>query len=300
MAMLSILIPVHNYSCSKLAEDLSSQIRRYALEAEIIVAEDGSDEEHKVCNRGIAKLPYCFYVEFLENKGRSKIRNSLAGMAKGEWLVFIDCDAEVIDGDFVKRYYEISLNGGDADIYCGGLDVKAPDDLSAKSLRYYYSLKREKRSAAERMSSPYSSFSSFNFMIRTSVFFKYPFDESFIEYGHEDTLFGDVLRDNGVKLKHIDNPLYHNGLELNEIFLSKTERSIESLYKFRDKLFNCSRLYQFYAKLKRFHVLFLCRCFYLLFGSKVRKYLLESKNPSIVVFDLYKLGYLSVLPGKRV
>lgn len=300
MVMLSILIPVHNYNCFKLAEDLSNQIKKYTIEAEIIVAEDGSDEEHKIYNRGIAKLPYCLYIEFLENKGRAKIRNSLAGMANGEWLVFIDCDAEIIDGDFVKRYYEISLNSSDADIYCGGLDVKVPNDLSAKSLRYYYSLKREKRSAEERMENPYSSFSSFNFMIRANVFFKYPFDENFIEYGHEDTLFGDILRDNGVKLKHIDNPLFHNGLELNEIFLGKTERSVESLYKFRDKLFNCSRLYQFYAKLKKFHVLFLFRCFYMLFGSRVRRYLVESKKPSIAIFDLYKLGYLSVLSDKSI
>lgn len=296
--MLSILIPVYNYDCSRLAEDLNSEILENNLEVEIIVAEDGSDEKHKIMNRRISKLERCTYVEFLDNKGRARIRNLLGGMARGEWLVFIDCDAEVISRDFLRRYMDAAQANPTVDVFCGGLDVHVMTDPGQVSLRYAYSIKRERKSASARMKQPYKSFSSFNFMVRKQVFDNFPFDENFVEYGHEDTLFGEILGANGISLLHIDNPLIHLGLERNEIFLSKTRKSIVSLARFSVKLMGCSRLFSVYSVLHRYSLTGIVKFVYMIFRRKMESHLLKNSNPSMFVFDLYKLGYLSSLMGK--
>lgn len=290
--MISILIPVYNYDCSCLVTDLNKEIQNNNLDAEIIVAEDGSEESFKVMNRCVSRLEHCSYVEFFDNKGRSRIRNLLAGMAKGEWLVFIDCDAGLVNDDFIRRYYNAVKEHPDVSVVCGGLEVPAFEDTSLFSLRYCYSVKRERRSADKRMENPYASFSSFNFMISSTVFRNNKFDEDFVDYGHEDTLFGEMLRINNVSILHIDNPLYHLGLEKNDIFLRKTKKSIEYLCKLRDKLKDCSRLYKAYSRIRRLHMSFFFNVFFRMFGDKMEHYLLNSNNPSMFVFDIYKLCYL--------
>ena len=43
--MLSFLIPVYNFDVIKLASDLSSQIKKIGIKAEIIIVDDASDAE---------------------------------------------------------------------------------------------------------------------------------------------------------------------------------------------------------------------------------------------------------------
>lgn len=291
--MVSILIPVYNYSCLPLVEALHAEVEANGLDVEIIVAEDGSDEANKVVNRPISKIPGCSYVEYLSNKGRSKIRNLLADMSKGDWLLFMDCDAGVCNEHFIGNYIEACRNNQGVDVFCGGLEAPVVEDLKPISLRYQYTILREKRSAHQRNAHPYKAFVSFNFMISRKAFEKVHFDESMVEYGHEDTLFGKSLRDGGFKVMHIDNPLYHYGLERNEVFMKKTEKSIESLYVFRDKLSDVSRLYIAFDSIRRKHCLWMLGLCWNMFGKKMRRKLLDSSHPSMFMFDLYKLCYLA-------
>ena len=60
-------------------------------------------------------------------------------------------------------------------------------------------------------------------MILRETFLKHPFDETITHYGHEDTLFGLVLKKEGIKILHIDNPLMNCGLDTNLDVLLKTE-----------------------------------------------------------------------------
>ncbi|MBR0361683.1 MAG: glycosyltransferase, partial [Paraprevotella sp.] len=102
--MLSILIPTYNYLCAGLVCDLHQQAERLGIDYEILVADDGSQESFKVKNRIINKLPHCKYIELEENIGRSRIRNLLGRTAQYDYLLFMDCDAEVVNRDFIAKY----------------------------------------------------------------------------------------------------------------------------------------------------------------------------------------------------
>ena len=116
--MLSILIPTYNYDCRRLVSDLHQQAEQAGIEYEIIVADDASPKPiYKEKNREINTLLHCRLIELPENVGRARIRNRLADEAQYEWLLFMDCDAEVISPTFITEY----LRHTDAEVICGGL-----------------------------------------------------------------------------------------------------------------------------------------------------------------------------------
>ena len=99
---LSVLIPTYNYDCSRLVHQLLQQLPQ---DSEIIVGDDSSTDEeiiHK--NSEAARLPGCRIFRPAHNLGRAAIRNALAREAKGEWLLFIDADAEVRSTSFIADY----------------------------------------------------------------------------------------------------------------------------------------------------------------------------------------------------
>ncbi len=286
--MLSILIPTYNYDCLGLVEELHRHAQTLLFPIEILVADDASNEDMKRNNRKINKLSNCMFIELKENVGRARIRNLLSEKARYDLLLFIDSDAGLISSTFLQNYVSAIQN---SDVVCGGLLYDSTLPSVIFSLRYCYGISTEERSAKERSLHPYDQFSSFNFLIRKKTFRQILFDESFSGYGHEDTAFGIELEKRGVKIKHINNPLYHLGLERNEDFLRKTETSIENLYRYSDKLAEHVRLLQTYKKVRKYKfqkpIAFLFR--------KTRGILkkdLLAHHPNMKLFAFYKLGYL--------
>lgn len=280
--MLSILIPTYNYDCTLLVKDLHKQAIECKIPFEIIVAEDGS-LFHKQTNRKIKELSNTKYIEIKENIGRSKIRNLLADVALFQYLLFIDCDAKVCKNNYISEYLK----------HCtpkccviGGICYDKKDKKTQYSLRLKYGFLRE--SKTER-------FTAFNFLIHKEIFKKVKFNESIQGYGHEDSLFGAQVKQ-FTQYKIINNQLIHKGLDSNKIFLEKTESAIYNLWVLsQDKslkcLFNESSLLQTFNKLKKLH---LVEFIGILFSitSKIIKKQITSKNPSLFLFDCYKIGYL--------
>ena len=121
------------------------------------------------------------------------------------------------------------------------------------------------------------------------------FDESLTQYGHEDTLLGIELSNQGIQIKHIDNPLYHLGIESNEIFLEKTVKGIENLYKLSIRFSSNSsfiqniQLLKYYHFLKKYKLTFLVKIGFLLIKKTLYRNLTKG-NKNLRFFDLYKLG----------
>ncbi|MBR4844858.1 MAG: glycosyltransferase family 2 protein, partial [Bacteroidaceae bacterium] len=249
--MISILIPTYNYTAYPLASALAQQARSMDTLCEIIIADDASTSDaRKRQNRAIASLPHCTYLELENNIGRASIRNLLADKAKGEWLLFLDCDGLPLDNHFLTRYRQAITGSPQADIICGG--IIHPQNLPShdKSLRYFYEKKAEKHhTVAIRNERPYACFRTFNFMIRRSCFQQVRFDESFRHYGYEDVLFGIQLQERGFHILHIDNPLENQDIEPNDVFLKKTEEALRTLAGQVDKLGNSVQLHRFYLRL---------------------------------------------------
>lgn len=286
--MLSILIPTYNYDCTRLVHDLQVQAECAGIDYEIIVADDASPiMSYREVNRKINVLPRCRLIELPENVGRARIRNRLADEAQGEWLLFMDADAEVISENFITDYLKYT----DADVVCGGLCHADALPSPEVSLRYVYEKRADKkRTARYRAKNPYGHFITFCFMVRDKVFHSVRFDESITEYGHEDTLFGAELERRKVPILHIDNPMRQGGIETNEEFMEKTRASLRNLDLLEDRMQGYSSLLKIYGLL-RWLRLDSCVARWFVHREALLTHCLMSPTPSLPLFFTYKLGY---------
>lgn len=292
--MLSICIPTYNCNVKDLVAELSRQCAEAKVDFEIIVLEDGSDEDYAKKNSCIEKIHGAQHIVNVQNHGRSHTRNRLADIAKGEKLIFIDCDSAIPDPLYINRY----IKNSSTDVVCGGTTYTELQYSPEISLRYTFGTKVEKSTAKKRNLSPYSAFTTNNMMVSKKVFEKIRFCEALKKYGHEDSLFGFELQENKIPIIHIDNPVIHTGIESNDKFLAKTRAGIENLVEMKHidgispLFFNHIRLYRHYSKLKKMHLLWTIRLTYKIFGKTIERHLLNSKSPKLMLFNLYKLGYL--------
>ena len=127
-------------------------------------------------------------------------------------------------------------------------------------------------------------------MIEREVFESCPFDERFTRSGYEDVLFGKMLKQRQVAITHIDNPVMMTEFEGNADYVRKIERSLRTLYTFREELRGYSRILTFDKGIHIGAVRGLIRLWHRLFGHLERRNLC-SNRPILKLFNLYRLGY---------
>ena len=276
-------------------QTLHQQAEQLGILYEIIVIDDDSESRFKHQNSSILCLRHVSYTELDENIGRAAIRNLLAEQAKNPYLLFMDCDAEVADTDFLTRYLRYCT--GEQVVCYGGRLYSHVLQHPTWYLRWLYGVKRECPTAAIRAQHPNRSFITFNFLISKSIFSRLQFDTDLVGYGHEDTLFGYALTQHQITVQHLDNPLIHIGLEDSYSFIKKTENGVKNLlflYKktaYNKKLVEDIKLLRYFVFLERFYLKKLVKfTFYALKTYLLRH--LHGKNPKLVYFDIYKLGFM--------
>ncbi|MBN2481610.1 MAG: glycosyltransferase family 2 protein [Bacteroidales bacterium] len=290
--MLSILIPVYNFNIVSLVTELHKQALKASVSYEIIVLDDCSSELLRDQNKGVRKLKHVRFIELEKNIGRARIRNRLADMAQYSSLLFMDCDSEVPDDQYIDRY--LPYVGHEA-VVCGGRAYRSEQPEEPEYfLRWLYGLSHEQIPAHIRAKHPYRSFMTNNFMISKSILLQIQFDESIVKYGHEDTLFGLELKKRNIPIYHIQNPLIHIGVEPTGEFLIKMGESIENLVKLVKsgkidrKYYDDIRILRYYAFLKKYG---LAKIFLTLFDgfSNALYRNMSGSNPSLFLFSIYKL-----------
>tara|TARA_R110001583_G_scaffold12582_2_gene55688 strand:- start:367 stop:1263 length:897 start_codon:yes stop_codon:yes gene_type:complete len=297
--MISVLIPIYNFNALKLVKTIHEQLEFLLQEFEIVCICDASTEfiaENNVINNfSSTKL-----LPLKKNIGRSKIRNLLIEKANYNWLLFLDADVLPKDDLFIKRYLDCIIKN-EVSVFCGGIIYKdeKPDDN--KMLRWVYGKKREEISFNKRSEKPYQYVSGANFLIHKSVAETIKFDERIINYGYEDVLFIEDLKNSNIEITHLENPVYHLGIENNLIFLDKTKEAIENLFFINAnnilkgdnlKLLKTFQLLDKYSLDSGFLKIFLK-------FQKNIEYNLLGEKPSLFLFDIFKLGYLCDLNFKK-
>lgn len=296
---LSILIPCYNGRCKELVESLHSLLRKEnsttGLRYEIIVADDGSTDNDVIeHNRQIDSLDNCRYIIRKKNVGRAAIRNFLAREAKYEWLLFIDCDMIVRDNGYIAKY----IHSQESSIIYGGYSVKGDKEKLKGNLRFIYEKKCEaNHTCSERKKQPYKDFHPSNFMVRRDIILEHPLDERFRYYGYEDVLWGKTLKNNSIDINHIDNPLSFEKFEDNASFIFKTEEGLATLYRFRKDLEGYSNLIEYAKRLHRFHLTPLAALIHNILSGSI-KYNLTGNNPSLLLFNIYKVCFFCNLSNR--
>lgn len=293
--MLSILIPVYNWDVRPLVQNILGQCHQIGIPFEIIILDDDSTDL-TLCARNmeLSIEPEVCCLRNTTNQGRSKTRNTLAKLARHENLLFIDCDASILRQDFISQYIAFIQAHPNQDFaVLGGVAYHDMLPNTAHSLRWTYGIKREQKPATQRSTSPYSCFTPFNLLISASVFEKCQFDETLNSYGYEDTFFGEALQRNAISVHHIDNALYHEGLDDNLTYLTKVETSIDNLVKLMQQnrisqhFIQSSKLLSVYYKCRKHHLSGIVRL-----CLKAHRHALKAmilKRNSLKALDLYKL-----------
>ncbi len=286
--MLSVLIPIYNFDIRPLVAELYEELSEMAIDFEIRCYDDGSYFDFKMHNQRVAAYPYVVYKELDENIGRSKIRNLLGAEAAYDYLLFMDCDSQCSETNFIQNYLS---QRDENSVVCGGRKYgeEAPADNNL-ILHWKYGIEKESMDTETRAKKPYKSFMSNSFLIPKKIFNEIKFNEEIVGYGHEDTMFGIDLKERKILIKHIDNPISHLGLKTAHHFLESTHHAVKNLAKlYKDgKVDNSIKLVKAY------------RTVYLLgLRNKIRKKLdrernffvnqLHSPHPDLKKLDKLKL-----------
>ncbi len=295
--MLSICIPVYNNEIVTLVNYLFKQCIDCKIPFEIICIDDASTL-FKEKNKSISTHSEIKYSELTQNIGRAAIRNLLAEQAIYPYILYLDSDISVRSNNFIKKYIECIEKS--IPVVVGGIDYVSHNKKET-SLHLQYGLKRESVELSKRVKNPYSSFLTGNLLIQKKLVHEIQFLSTLKEYGHEDTLFCMELKKRSIPIVHICNPIVHEGLEQNKIFIQKqltAVKNLSSLILKGDDMTNVY-IYSFYQTLKKHFLLgpFLM-CFFPV-KSLVKKALESGWTKWLLLFDALRLYELSVCLKKN-
>jgi glycosyltransferase involved in cell wall biosynthesis len=298
--VLSILIPVYNINCYPLVASLLQQLEETTYHFEIICIDDASTkkfDEHKKFN----EIDNVTFTRLKENVGRSRIRNILASSAKYEWLLFLDADTLPTKSNFIEKYFNYKNTKPTILVVSGGLAYNQSDTKIDTSLRFKYGKSRESISPQIRNRTPYTSLLMSNTLIHKSIFEKVQFSNKISLYGHEDTVFSYDLYTHKINVIHTNNPVYHTGLENNMVFINKSKIAIENLWNlYLEGLMKpeINKLLKWSLRLRKWRIHSIFSLLYTKFHLSFEK-ALSKKNPSLLLFDIYRLSYLCSISNKK-
>lgn len=294
--MLSILIPTYNYYIYDLVLNIHEKCLKENIDFEIICLDDHSDSNFTEANKKIEELSNCYYKISLKNKGRVATREQLAKLAKYNWLLFLDADVLPKNTNFIIEY----LNYLDKDYKAifGGFyyDKNNP---KKHLLRWKYGKQNEEVSAKQRNLQPYKVVISANLLIKKDTYLCISKQLKTNTYGG-DLIFAALLKEQHIKILHIDNEVVHLGLEDNKSFLKKQKDAAKLLFYTVEKkqiIYHDNSLLKAHSTIKKYKLTHFFSWFYKSFNNKIERHLLGQK-PRVLFLQLLKLSYFSYLSNQ--
>lgn len=288
--MLSVLIPVYNYDVRNLVRQVIEQCQLSQIQFELILLNDASDQSYHYIFEELISVSKVKFFENSKNCGRAASRNRLGNLAQFDWLLFLDCDVQLIHSNFIQTYLN-AIKLGKQSVYYGSCCYdKFPPQKDQLKLHWKYGKLRENPPISKRIAHPYQTFHTVNFITHRSILLKHPFDETLSVYGHEDSLWAKTLQEHVIEIVQIENEVLHLGLYSSRIFLRKTASAVKNLLllEFHHKKLN-TKLESTVKKIQSFLPGWLVFKLYKSIERKLVRNLL-SNNPKMIYLDIYKLG----------
>lgn len=289
--MISVLIPVYNNYVTGLVTTLNEQLKLIDVTYEIICLDDKSEPKFIAKNIEIEKLSNVKYLQSEQNLGRTKTRHKLANLANYNWLLFLDSDVFPKTDQFIRNY--IYLLNTDYDAVFGGFAYKRELPEPKYRLRWKYGINQEEKSARLRNNKPYKVIISANFLIKKALFLSINSEVSEHNYGL-DNIFGAELKNRKVNVNHIDNEVYHLGIESSANYLKKKEESALTVLKYykQNKIVDHQNdLLSLFIFCKRYKLNYLLSLAYKGFSTTIKNNL-TGANPSVKLLQLYRICFL--------
>jgi hypothetical protein len=289
--MVSILIPVYNYDITSLVSELYNQVITAHIDFEIIALDDKSSDDILSINNSTNKLKFTNYNLSDKNNGIAITRQLLVNKAKYNWVLLIDADMRLKDSFYISNYINAIKHNYEV-VFGGIIYENNPPDLKSL-LRWKYGVIYESVSAEKRNKTPYKITSAANMLIKKDVYIKFALDSIGNSYGM-DIFFGPQLKLNNIPVLHIDNSVYHLGLESSIKYKEKVEfgvRTLLNLYNKNDIKEHENDLLKAFIFSKKTGLNYIFFGLYKVFNVLIIKNLL-SKNPKILLLQYYKILYM--------
>lgn len=143
--MISILVPVYNYSIINLGKELVKQGAELNVPYEVLFLDDASiNHEITKSNQLFCAKNNLTYIISQENVGRAKARNLLAKKANYEWLLFMDSDVMPATSSYLKTF--VSSIHCESQVLSGTIYRRNLEQTIQKSLRWKYGVTYEETS----------------------------------------------------------------------------------------------------------------------------------------------------------
>lgn len=293
--MISVLIPTYNDDCSALIAALCDQAKSLDMPCEVVVGDDCSPmQQVRTINRRACEDAGARYLQADVNLGPARLRNRMADDAHGDYMLFIDSDAMPVNDTFLAEYASHLVEGG---VVCGGFAYKPLSEFETCALRYKYGVATESEPLAKRARHPYASFKGVNFCAHRTVMERVRFEET-IHFGYEDAWFGLKLREAGIPVRHIDNPVWHLSRDTSEAYLGKIRRSIDNVSQHIGMMQSQIKLLRWYAGVRRLGLTAAVARAFRQYRTRIETNL-TGDDPSLQLFAFYKLGYLCTVMQDR-
>ena len=295
--MLSILIPTYNYHVYPLVTELKNQADVLGIAYEILVQDDASTfflEE----NTEINLLQHCSYTLNHENLGRGNNINLLNNRAQFDFVLIMEADAFPEKKTYLQDLIK-SINP-ETQVLFGGVTYPNEKPKKNKLLRWKYGNERESIPLSERLKNQYHFVFTWNLLLKKELLSNYHFPYNVKDYGYEDVVFIKQLKENNIPIQHIENRLIHFNSETSLTFIEKTEKAVTTLNQLivSNKLdLKDTKIGKAYSIITFWQLDMVIRFLF----KKLSKQMitnLTSSNPSLIVLDLYKLGYFC-LPNQK-
>lgn len=285
--MISVLIPSFNVDVVPLVDCLQEQSSACSIIMEVIVWDDASISDFSFLN----ERDNVSFFQSTTNKGRAATRELLAEKAKYPYLLFLDADVFPATDLFLLKYLN---HASEETILVGGIKYEENKPENNRFFRWFYGKAREEISVENRLKKPYNHFMTGNFLVPKKIFLRFPLKDVSSGYGHEDTLLGIKFQMDKISVCHIDNPVFHLGLDENEVFLNKSKEAVSSLLLLKELGYklptSLNKGYDFLAKF--YLVNFLAKFYPLLDKQSIKNYIFSGRKCSLFLFDLFRLAYL--------
>jgi hypothetical protein len=289
--MLSVLIPTYNYNVISLVTELHRQLTKESVVFEILCLDDGSKLDVLETNRNIEAFSNTSLLVSNTTNGSLKSRVLLSEKSKYKWLLFIDADTLPKSDTYILNYLKaIDFN---KNVFFGGFAYYNNPPENDYMLRWKYGRTHEQVPAKKRNKNPYKLIISSNFLIKKEAFQKLNLHIENSSYGF-DNYFSAQLKQNKISIMHLDNEVYHLGIEPSSVYLKKKEQAAESLLFLSNSNLMKDHdvsLLNLFITLKKVKLNFLISKLYRMLNKTMRKNL-TSSNPSIKILQLYRIGYL--------
>lgn len=276
-----------------LVETIHKQLTTSEITFEILCLDDAS-EFYTSENKIVSHFTNTTYEISNINKGRIMTRQQLANNAKYNWLLFLDADVLPKNEQFIHNY--LNAIKTDVDVIYGGFAYHQEQPKSDCILRWKYGKTKEQVPAINRNKSPYKIVISANFLIKKETFLSISSKIDSKDYGY-DNYFGAMLKALHINVLHIDNEVYHIGIDNNSIYLKKIKQAVETLYHLHktSKITTSENdLLELFKILKKYKLSIFFGSLYKWFQTSFERQL-TGKKPSITLLQFYKLAYICYL-----